>query len=293
MRSISGIDDGQRVTAAIAIDDGRDHKQGLFKRSELYAKSRMKKNLSWLFRRKKANCFDVNDVEQSIKPRAVATVTDYLDYAKSRFGEGTAGALYWFYGQRVVLRHLADSGIGMRSALDRSVSSFLAEAEGGLIVVGDAGFSTARKGALASLHRAWIKALSRGVGARLTRLDKKEIWMDPDEPALVPKGAFWIYRTNEYNTSQCCSRCWQRTESYHRKAQLDGTPATDILRIKHCVTCGRYFHRDGMAASSIVTVAADALLDGTRLDALCNKKWFPQTIKVCCASDFSRMRQLY
>ena len=294
MRSISGIDDGQRVTAAIAIDDGRHNKQGLIKRSELYAESRMKKNLTWLLRRKKANCFDVGEVEQSIRPRAVATVNEYLSYAKSRFGEGTAGALYWFYGQRVVLRHSADSAIGMRSAIDRSVSTFLAEAEGGLIVVGDSSFGTNRKGALPSLHRSWVKALSRGVNGRLARLDKKGIWMDKKDPELVPRGAFWIYRAKEFNTSKKCSRCYHETQFYHRKASQDGTPASDILRVKHCKHCGHYFHRDGMAASAIVTIAADSLLNGMRLSVLSDKKWSLHTQLVCRVSknDFRKHSRL-
>ena len=36
--------------------------------------------------------------------------------------------------------------------------------------------------------------------------------------------------------------------------------------------CGRYFHRDGMAASAIVTMVVDSLLEGARLQALCDDR---------------------
>jgi len=118
--------------------------------------------------------------------------------------------------------------------------------------------------------------------------------MDPNDHTLVPKGAFWIYRAKEYNTSKRCSRCWQKTDFYHRQQLPDGTSAADILRIKHCWNCGQYFHRDGMAASAIVTIAADALLDGSRLYALCDEKWKTrkQTVRVS-NTWLSRKLQLY
>jgi len=285
MRSISGIDEGQRVTAAYAIDDGQQHRQGFVKRAELYANSRMKQNMRWLRDRKERNSFDVGEVEQSIKPRATASVAEYYDYIMSR--HAVIGALYWFYGQRAILRKLADSAIGLRTSIDKSIEEFLQVAGGGMVVVGDGGFGTGRRGNLASLHRRWLKSLGGQIKAKMKQLDKRGVWMglpeqgqellmdppDQRQELVVPKGAFWLFWAREHNTSQRCPRCWGKLKIYHRERSPDGTPAADILRLKKCLACKRYFHRDGLAASAIVTIAADALLRQHRPFVLCSSKW--------------------
>ena len=164
-----------------------------------------------------------------------------------------------------------------RAALDRSVASFLRVAESGLIVVGDAQFDVTTKGQAASKHELWLRTLLRHVEEKRKRLERNGIVRDLDQPWLVPRGLFWVVGAEEYNTSQKCPRCFGPAEVYTTPPGRDGTPRQRIQRLKTCTTCRKVFHRDGMAATSLVTIGVEAFLHNTRPAAFCHPDWIRQS----------------
>lgn len=73
-----------------------------------------------------------------------------------------------------------------------------------------------------------------------------------------------VARTNEYNTSQVCSRCLGQSKKRFVKSMKQPGTKRDIIRIKQCPECFTIYHRDKMAAHNIAIIARNAVKFGTR-----------------------------
>lgn len=216
-------------------------------------------NARWLEDKKDRE--KINDIEAHISRQVTGAGNPHAYMAKLRSYQSNSNKdiLRNFYSRPSVLRKKWEIQRSIRSRLDSICDLLLESVKQAsnneetkvLVGVGMDGQSAgpARKGARAPMDEKFLEALKRKAKSH----------------------DFPLVRLNEYCTSQICPHCLQLGKEvfteYLKRMPSNPSPEAepyDVLRVKTCRVCHKYFHRDGMAAQNMALMMETLLVAGEK-----------------------------
>lgn len=236
VKTVIGVDLGEVCPAAsfsipLQQSSDRDGIQFVVRRQEVYGNNT--KNANWLQQQKdKKGIFEIEQDMAAEGNKQAGTLDQYQGYLRATQAHDHDERMRSFYNSISTKRVAWDTSKSIRSAVDRTTHMLLQSAtDKGKVLIGigeDAVTAArkARKGAAAPMDTPMRNAIIRQSTAR----------------------GIDVVRVDEYCTSQICPQCLLKgkkvTTEYLKRVINNST----VYRVKRCPDCGKYYHRDGMAA---------------------------------------------